>query len=238
MIPRKFKAFILMMLAIAVVCGVGASGVLAEEELPKRFETPELAPTIETGENGTFTFTSEKEKEGVAKCTTHYEAEMVEAWVTEFTVTPTYSACSAFVFTKAEVNFEGCHYEFTLVPGTTKTEDGTTHTQGPFHITCPAGKEIRLTTKMFGFPICSLTIPPQTPTTPTVDTKNLGAGNTRSVLFTWTVKGLSYTVQNGEGACGVEGKHLGALDGAIEVKAFEDIGGTKGKQTAFRIAGN
>jgi hypothetical protein len=236
---RKTKILWLALVAVLALGALATTGVWAEEELPKRFETPEHAPTIETGEKGTVTLTAEKETEGKVECTSHYEAEMAAIWVTEFTVTPTYSTCSAFGFAKADTNFEGCHYEFTLEPGIDKsTGGGETHTKGPFHIICPEGKEIHITTTMFGFPFCTVTVPPQTPTTPTVDTKNLGAGKTRTVRFTWTVKGVTYVVQNGGGACGVVGKHTGALDGAIEVLAYEDVGGKKGAQTGFRIAGN
>jgi hypothetical protein len=237
---RKTKALLTMVATALALTAVAVSGVWAEEELPKRFETPETAPTIETGENGTFTFKAEKEAEGVAKCTAHYEGEMPTTWTTELTIRPTYTACSAFGFAKADVNTEECHYQFTLEPGIFKTTGGgETHTKGPFHIECPTGKEIRITTTQFGFPICSVTIPPQTPTTPTVDTKNEGLGSTRFVLFTWTTTGVTYIVQNGGGACGVEGKHLGgSFEGQIKVLAYVDEAGKKGKQTGLRIAGN
>lgn len=234
---RKLRIIGMAMALGTVLAVIAASGAFAEEEeLPKRFETPEFSPTIETGEKGSVTFTAEAEDEFT--CTSHYESEMATGWVTEFTVTPSYTSCSAVGF-KADVNFEGCHYQFTLVPGITKTGGGETHTSGPVHILCPENKEIRFTKTMFGFPICSIGIPEQTPTEPTVDTKNEGLGNTRSVLFTWTVKGLAYNVENGSGACGEEGGHLfGALDGAIKVLAYKDNEGKKGEQTGFRISGN
>lgn len=237
---RKIWTIGLTLAAVLALGALAVSGVGAEGELPKRFETPETAPTIETGEKGTVTFTAEKETEGKAQCTVHYEAQMAAIWDTELTVTPTYSACTAFGFAKADVNFEGCHYLFTLSPGIDKTTGGgETHTKGPFHIECPEGKEIRITTTQFGFPFCTVTVPPQTPITPTVDTKNLGAGNTRYVTFTWTTKGVAYTVQNGGGACGAEGKHTaGTLDGDIDVLAYVDEEGKKGARTGFRIAGN
>lgn len=240
---RKLKTLWLALGAILAFGALMTSGVLAGEEeeqgKPKRF-TFGTAPVDITGEKGEFVFTADA-GEGEVKCTNvHYDGISLEQDVPELTITPTNLGCSGLGFAKAHMSFEGCDYTFTLQAGIHKNKTGMdgNHTTGPTHIDCPEGKQIRMVTTLFNFPICELTIPPQTATEPIVDQKNItpGGGAVRFVRLTWTIKGLAYTVENGEGACGEEGGHFkGSLDGVIDVKAFEPEG--EKKQVSFRISG-
>ena len=168
---------------------------------------------------------------GTIKCPESvYDATTSAKTVTEITVEPTYKTekCKAFGL-ETHVLMNGCDYVFTLEPGTTETTGGSTHTSGPVHIKCPEGKKIELTvTKLLGGSRCTVDVPAQTPTKPTVDYKNEGKEKTRDVLITSTIEGVTYEVTGGGGICGVEGHHNdGKLTGSATTKCYEDLAGPK-----------
>jgi hypothetical protein len=239
---RKLKALGFVLSAIlALVALAAASGWAGEEEgeqkgIPKRFWA-EKAPALVTGNEATIEngFTNSKVE---TKCKqTHFIAKMAVTEVKELTVTPTYKECKTLnLDTHFELN--GCDYTFTLKAGRTANTDQGTHTSGPVHIKCPdkSSMVFKVTTAL-GATYCTITIPPQTPTVPEVDTKNIGIGSTRYVLFTFTVTGVHYEV-TGDNACGETGKKLtdGVIDTVISVAAYEDKAG--GKQVGFKIYGD
>jgi|GEM_PF-1540246 len=234
---RKLKALWLVLAAALIAGALAASGVWAEEEeeVPKRFRAGS-SPALVTGVGETtFTF-----HVGSVKCVTHYEGTMGKMFEAELKITPTYSGCSGFGFSKADVTMEGCYYLFTLEPGTTITggTPQTTHTTGPMHIKCPEEKSILIEMTLSGEVACTVLISEQTPEN-IVDTKNenIGAGKTEDVRFTSTLEGIEYNIENSLGSCGVPKPQFdGQIDGEVTVKAFEDEPG--GGQISFKITGS
>jgi hypothetical protein len=239
---RKLKALWLVLIAVLALGAAGASGVLAEEEgegegLPKRFVFG-AKPVIVTGSNGGVEITSAA---GEIVCTAHYQSTLTEDVVTEISVTPTYTKCNAFGYADTDVSFEGCTYLFTLEAGLYfETGGKTSHTHGPMHIKCPAGKTIVIKPTESGVAVCTIKIYGQLPEG-VVDQKNTDKGklNERDVLFTSTVKGIGWEVEGGGGKCGQTGKteKAATLEGAITLKAFKDESGFPGTQVSFRIYG-
>ena len=242
---RKLKALGLILVgALALVALAAATGWAGEEEeeeqkgIPKRFWV-EKAPAVVTGNQAKVAngFTTSKIETTCNE--THFTGKVDPMEIKELTITPTYKGCKTLnLDTHFELN--GCDYTFALKAGRTFTgTEAGSHTSGPVQIKCPDTKSITLkVTTALGATYCTITIPPQTPTVPEVDTKNTGGtGSTREVLFTFTVTGVHYEV-TGNNDCGETGKTLtdGVIDTVVPVTAYEDKAG--GKQVGFKIYGD
>ena len=166
---------------------------------------------------------------------------MIVVPASDLSITPTYSACKAFGFNEdADVKFEGCTYTLTLERKVFYGTGGNkTHTHGPWDIVCPPNKTIVIEPTDSKAVVCTIKIEAQTPTTPLTDQKNENTGTEQLVLFTSTVKGLSWEIIGGGGKCGKEGKIANAaeVEGSIKMNAFKDTGGTIGAKVDFLVHG-
>lgn len=219
---RNLKALGLALLAAFAMSAVAASSASAVKEFHSDIE-----PTVLTGTDTPGT-TSEFEIPGEEPTTcagNHYEGTVATKTAKEITIEHTVTTpCDTGGIT-THVAFNGCHYVFTLEEGIFNTAGGTTHTRGPAHIVCPAGQSITLEITVPIFADCIVHIGAQTPTIPTVDYTNQGAGTTRDVEVVSTIKGIAYTVTGG-GVCPASG-HDAIFRANVTVQGFTDKAGTK-----------
>ncbi len=207
---------------------------------PKRFflgVDKEKDPGFVTGDKGTVKFKGEA---GEIACTVHYTGTAAAREVDRLSITPTYTNCTAFGFKEnADIKFEGCTYTLTLEKKVYyDTGGGKTHTHGPWDIVCPANKTILIEPTEAKAVVCTIKIGPQTPTTPLTDQKNeKNKAGEKVVVFTSTVKGLAWEIVGGGGKCGKEGKNTAEVEGAVEMNAFKDSGGTIGAKVDFFVHG-
>jgi hypothetical protein len=103
-------------------------------------------------------------------------------------VHPKYSECVGWGW--PVVVTTGCDFELSA----------TSSTVGAMRIVCEAGAEITIEVPIAG---CSIKIPGQTPSMPTVDYTDEGSGSSRSVLLGFDAGGLTYTSSGGP--CGTSG---------------------------------
>jgi Trypsin len=125
-------------------------------------------------------------------------SEAAPAW----TDTPKYEECSAFGFTGATVDMEGCAYEYDSIEDVSAD-----NFKAGFNVTCPAGKSIKVTGGS-----CKMEIPAQTGLT-TVDLiDDTSASPKRDITLRPTVMSLAYTVTQDGFLCpfnGTGGKTCG-----------------------------
>jgi hypothetical protein len=214
---RKTKALGLALLAVAALSALVIS-TASGEELNKRFRS-ETEFTIITGEPVSPTILTTSA--GELKCgNAHLRGTFIEKEAIETTFTPTYENCTLDGL-KTDVNFTECTFRFGLVEGTTKTEGGGTHTNGPFHIDCPTGKKIEAEATFLGKALCTITIPAQSPGVGEYALKNFGAGKTRDDLYTSEIGNIFYEVDGNPEICG-DNEMDGILDGSFTMKGYED----------------
>jgi hypothetical protein len=212
-------------LGLALMVTFALSAVVASAASAKHHFWAELAPTVGTGEQvaqNIFTTSA-----GEVKCNTaKFEGTQGTELASELTVTPTYTSCTAFGFATTHVKMNGCDYLFT-----TPTVDlgGGQFTGAPPHVKCPGVAQIEITPTfpIFGGSVCTVKIPPQTPTSGHVIYKNEGAGITRDVLVTAKVEGIHYTSDSS--TCGPTGKTNtdGKYTGSVTLQGFQDTDATK-----------
>jgi hypothetical protein len=101
----------------------------------------------------------------------------------------------------------GCHYLFHL--------NGGTSTEGKADLTCPAGKEVTVTSVLAATIRCTLHFPAQS-SVGTMQFFNTGVGTTRELTLTMKLANIKYshTKGTGLGAC-AEGS---ASNGTLEAK--------------------
>lgn len=143
---------------------------------------------------------------------------------TTLTATASYSNCVAFGFASTHIKMNKCHFLFTTP--TERVSAGHYTGNSPHVVGCESGKgvEVTPTDPFFGFSVCTVTIPAQTPTSGDVTAKNEGAEATRDVFVTSNVKGIHYTVDGGGGLCGATGTthSNGEYIGSVTLKGFDD----------------
>jgi hypothetical protein len=212
---RNLKALGLALLAALALSAVAASSAPAVKEFHSDIEK-----TVLTGTDTPNTASQFTTLHNTTKCATNlWEGTATAKTVKELTVTQTLSGCTENNGFTIDVNFNGCHYKFTLEEGIFETPGGTTHTRGPTHIVCPVGKEIEWLITVPIFADCLIKIPPQTPTIPTVDYTNQGSGTTTDVEVVSTVSGITYS-ETGS-TCPTPGTHNdGVFDAKVTVKGF------------------
>jgi hypothetical protein len=122
----------------------------------------------------------------------------------EIKATPTFSKCT---FTSGEsslpADFEpdGCKFVF--------------HTDQKMELDCPAGKEIHVSLTLGKTKFNCLTIPEQTPKTPTAFFTNEGTGASRDIRVKAAVEGIKYTKK---GFCGSGAFENGGFHGEMTIK--------------------
>lgn len=208
-------------LALMALCALGAMSAAAASAQEKHFRS-DIPNTVLTGtDEGTSAFSIPEE--GTTTCDHNlYEGTVEGEKASEITIEHTVTAPCETDNINTHVAFNGCAYVFTLENGRFKTEDNSEHTRGPAHIECPEGKEITLTITVPFLADCIIHIPPQTPTEPTVDYTNEGAGTTQDVKVVSTIKGIHYTTTDPPGHCPQETGHDAEFHAEITVKGFTD----------------
>jgi hypothetical protein len=198
----------LKVLSIALAAAFAMSAVVASAASAEFKYHSEIDHTIITGSQVIETVTTTAF--GTVKCKkATFEGTTTTKTETELTITPDLKECKAFGV-NATVDINGCHYLFTT-PTTFTTTGGTKDLHAEMHLECNTGLG---STIVWTAPGCEVTWPPQTPTVPTVDLKNEGAGAKRDILLTWTLTGITY---QGHGLCNPSTAHKndGSISGTI-----------------------
>lgn len=206
----------LKILGLAVVAALALSAVVASGASAKHHFAAPNAPTDGTGSQTTQNiFTTSG---GEVKCNTAtFSGTQGAIRSSSVSVTPAYSGCTAFGFATTHVKMNGCTYEFTTP---TVNLGGGQFTGEPPHVRCPAGAQIEITPTFFGS-VCTVKVPPQTPTSGHVLYQNQGVDATRDVLVTSGVTGIHYTVQPGGTLCGASGTN-GSYTGSVTLRGYQD----------------
>lgn len=144
---------------------------------------------------------------GSAACkSTTYVGTAIQA-TTTVTISPTYNECTAFGF-PATVDMNGCQYLFHI--------NGASSTEGSADLTCPAGKEVTVTSMSAGTIKCTLHFPTQS-SVGTIKFSNIGAGPTREVTLQFNLTSIKYTHTKGTGLGSCTGGS--ATNGTLNAKA-------------------
>jgi hypothetical protein len=221
-------------LALFALLALGAMSATTASAQEKQFHS-EGTNTVVTGEDTAGTQSRFVTPHNEIKCANNlYEGSQAAATASELTITQTVSNCTDEVGRTVVVDFNGCDYKFTLEPGQTETAGGTTHTSGPVHIACEGANVIKLTVKEFGFTVCTVDIPAQTPTVPTVDYTNQGSGSTRDVHVVSTIEGIQY--EETGGLCPTDGAphHDAIFRAEVTVKGYGAVGAAHGHNSTQR----
>ncbi len=221
---RNYKGFALALLAIFAFSAFAAQSALAHPLTITTTPVPEKV--FITGIQETeHVFTNEG---GTVRCTTSTwsaSATPVSGAISELTLAPTYTGCSAFGFATAHVKVNGCTYTLTT-PTTTGVAGEVTWHPSQIHVLCPAGKSIEITPTAFGASICTQFIGEQTPTSGHIIARNAGTAVAMDITDEVTVKGIHYTGSGG--ICGNGETHSDAeYSGNTTAKCYSDAGHTK-----------
>lgn len=195
---RNLRILGLALVALLVMCSVGASAASADELTSEVVGGVNLHGTNESEFTDQFvaTFGNTTCKEAT------YDIGTVALPTTTVTVLPTYPTlakdgvhnCRMGGF-PATVHVNGCHYLFHITGGSSTVGDVT--------LQCPTGQEITVTGIGGGTIKCTLHVGTQTLTGDPVTYTNIGAGTTREVTVNVNGHGLSYkhTKGTGIGSC-------------------------------------
>jgi hypothetical protein len=218
---RNLKALGLALVAVFALSALAASSASAID----KFTTGSTAVVTGTSHDNVFRTTSPVFE---ATCTTSSFSGTVGFGATEITIDATYTGtinqtsgthehCTATTpASKTTVSMEGCDYDLT---GSTTGSDGG-KTDATVWVTCPAGKEIKMTTNSG----CNFKVPGQTSTSGGVTYVNEPGGKVKAVM---TSTGVTYTT---EGAlCALagfpsEGNNADYI-GTVVLSGFQDNGG-------------
>ena len=170
------------------------SGAFAAEGYPRPItgtQSPQLVLTTPGGE---------------VKCTGTLGGKLTSA-ASALPLTTAFSSCTAFGLS-ATVAMKSCGYTLQVAAG------GPPFT-GTASIACSKeGDEIAVTPMMFGFPVCTMTVPPQA--LGSVGYENLGSGKTEHVLAKISGSGIKY--QGSSSVCNSAGWHTdGTFKGGIDL---------------------
>jgi hypothetical protein len=165
---------------------------------------------------------------GEVVCSTiSFPSEAVQAGgtVSEVTVNPSYSGCTAFGFATAHVTNNGCHYLFT------KPTDlgGGKWTFHPPHIVPTSGStcNFTITPTFFGASVCTQTVENQTPTGGHVTATNGTAANGKmDVTLHTTLTGIHY--KGTGGVCGENVTNTNATyTGDVTIECYKNAAHTE-----------
>jgi len=174
---RNLKALGLALVAVLAMSALTAAGASAEAFKFKAEKTPTTLSGNQHGAPDVFTTDT-----GSVSCNeAKYAGEQVGTEVTQVTVTPTYSECTAFGLFNVPIDTNGCQYKFTV-----DTKVGATY-EGKVDVVCPAGQVIKVTA-----PGCTVTVGSQAGLG-SITYTNVGAGATREVTVDVNITtGLAY----------------------------------------------
>lgn len=173
---RNIKALGIALVAAFAMSAVVASGASAQAFKFKSEGTPTKLTGTQHAGNDVFVTDA-----GSVSCSeANYSGEQVGTEVSEVTVTPSYSGCTAFGFVNVPIHVNGCQYKFTAI-----TKEGANF-EGAVDIVCPAGKVIEVTA-----PLCTVTIGSQN-NLKKVTYTNVGSGTTREVTVDVAITGITY----------------------------------------------
>lgn len=197
----KIKTLSLLAVVLAM-SAVAASAASADEFTAEQYPL-QITGSGEPGQVDQIILTS-----GTAACKKTTYAGTVSAPTTTVTVDATYGECTAFGF-PSTVHMNGCQYLFHL--------NGGSSTEGKADLTCPAGKEVTVTSLSAVTIKCTLHFPAQS-SIGTIQFTNIGAGPTRELTLTMNLTSIKYshTKGTGLGSC-VEGT---AFNGTLAAKGL------------------
>jgi hypothetical protein len=181
---RTFRPLALVV-AAALTSIAAAPAVAAEfhsEGSPTTFTASQVGTDVVNFNSGTF------ECEEIT-----YKGTISASTAATVALIPAYNGCSALSgFSSSTIAVNGCEYRLNQPTGGT----------GTYSLVCPAGKEIIITTSIFGTTKCTIHIPPQGPIS-TLTYDNKGAGATRELAITASASQIEYneTAGSGFGAC-------------------------------------
>jgi len=175
---RNLKALGLALVAVLAMSALTAAGASAEAFQFKAEKTP--TTTLSGKQHGAAdVFTTDT---GSVSCNeAKYAGTVTGTEVTEVTVTPTYSECTAFGLFNVPIDTNGCQYKFTVL-----TKVGANY-EGKVDVVCPAGQVIKVTA-----PLCTVTVGAQNNVPGTITYTNVGAGATREITVDVNLTGLTY----------------------------------------------
>jgi hypothetical protein len=208
----------------------GEEFVEAEVAASKAIEVGATTATV-FGEKGTAKLTTEL---FALECTSvKYHATPVAVQNVTLFITPTYESCK-FGTHDAHVDFKGCQYR--LTPDENFHGGAPRITTASFAIVCGPGKgPITIEVTNGGKYTCAVTLTGQEENvTGKVEMINnpqsgLGPFANNKVKLVHLIDGLEYEVKDDAGGCGKNEKVAGAaLEGSIEIKAFDGKGNAKG----------
>lgn len=212
-------------LGLGLVVMLGLSAAVAPGALAEDHYRAAAAPSVLAGSQELKNPHAFVTDGGSVLCNTvEFRATQEAELVNDLTAATVFSGCTAFSFAQAHVRTRDCIFTMTTPAG-----GPSEFSLDPPHIICPPGNQIEVEPTLFGFGMCTLTVPPQTPTGGTVSAVNIAAPN--RVTLTYEVTGIHYTVHSsiGSSLCGPLGGTTtnGVYTGSTLVSGFSDHGLTK-----------
>jgi hypothetical protein len=186
---------------IAILLSIGAAGPTSKAAASLKLTGSQSGSDILTTTAGNVTCKSIK-----------YSGTVASSPITEMSLTPTYSECTAFGF-PATIDVNGCSYLLKVAPESTGTVD----------IVCPAGQELTVTASPSGTTKCTLHVPGgQSLATATFH--NLGSGSTAEIEVTTNLSAIKYshTQGSGIGSCPSGSATNGTYKGKTLITGEED----------------
>lgn len=160
------------------------------------------------------------------KCTEHSGVPGFQVQAVMPETTPSLSLATSFAgCTQWGVKMEGCSFTISLVPGSFSPFPA------PLDIVCPAGKSIAMHLPGMA---CNITIGAQSGLSGVTLKEHFESGSWTTEVATIGLTNIAYSASGGE--CSNPGSRSdGKLTGTVELKAFENVGGSPGKQRSLQI---
>lgn len=154
--------------ALLAFCAFAPSGALAANFTASSYPA---TVTGEQVENHVWTFQGQK-----VECTKVHMEGALAAPSESISLTPTYAGCTAFGIMNASIQMNSCYYEKRIGQETTTP---TTFWHGSLHLRCTKAGDTATVRAPTESPLCTVHIPPQTPTTNKYDFENKFGGGFR-----------------------------------------------------------
>jgi hypothetical protein len=191
------------------VTSIASASPLTSESAGATFITGDQDGGTNTFGNNFFT----------AQCVTkRLSAQTEGASINELTVSTSTSGCTWFGSWGVHTVWNGCAYTFTT-PTRLEVGSVTWSASSQLHLACPTGKNLEYVLTAAGVSLCTVSVPPQTPTSGHVIARNAGASSPMEFTLEITVQGMHYT---GTGSsCGDGATHSDAfLLGSSRVRCY------------------
>lgn len=211
---RNYKGFMLALLAMCAFSAFAAQGATAKP-LTIDGTPPPTVYITGTGTSHKFTVPGV----GSVTCTSsQWSASKApeSGAISEITILPHYTGCTAFGFASTDIKVNGCQY--TLTTPTSISAGVVTWHPANIHV-CPGGQKIEITPTTFGASVCTQTIGKQTPTEGHITGSNVAGSSPMHATDEVTVKGITYTGTGG--ACGTAGANA-EYSGDTTIKCYSD----------------